>query len=219
MKKVLIYGAGQLGGMVAYILSYQDDIEIVGFIDDDQTQMGCEYNGIPVLGSASMLSNLRKEGINGAIVSIGSNKIRSQIADQLVKYGKGGRGRSHYEPGNYTVRMSTNARPQAVVHELGHAFEDLNPTVHDRAVAFLEKRTQDESASWLGDSFDRREIGKRDRFIDPYMGKIYRKRSGEIYATEIVSMGMELLYSDAVHFATRDPEYFEFMVSLLRGIW
>ena len=87
MKKVLIYGAGQLGGMVAYILSYQDDIEIVGFIDDDQTQMGCEYNGISVLGSASMLSNLRKEGITGAIVSIGSNKIRSQIADQLVKSG------------------------------------------------------------------------------------------------------------------------------------
>ena len=87
MKKVLIYGAGQLGGMVAYILSYQDDIEIVGFIDDDQTQMGCEYNGIPVLGSASMLSNLRKEGITGAIVSNGSNKIRSQIADQLVKSG------------------------------------------------------------------------------------------------------------------------------------
>jgi sugar O-acyltransferase (sialic acid O-acetyltransferase NeuD family) len=73
--------------MVAYILSYQDDIEIAGFIDDDQTQMGCEYNGIPVLGSASMLSNLRKEGVNRAIVSIGSNKIRGQIADQLVDSG------------------------------------------------------------------------------------------------------------------------------------
>jgi sugar O-acyltransferase (sialic acid O-acetyltransferase NeuD family) len=75
--------------MVAYILSYQDDIEIVGFIDDDQNQMGCEYKGIPVLGSASILKNLQKKGVTEAIVSIGSNKIRGQIADQLVKLGFG----------------------------------------------------------------------------------------------------------------------------------
>jgi sugar O-acyltransferase (sialic acid O-acetyltransferase NeuD family) len=87
VKKVLIYGAGQLGGMVAYILSYQDEIEIAGFIDDDQNQIGCEYNNIPVLGSASMLNKLRKKGVTEAIVSIGNNKIRGLIANQLVEFG------------------------------------------------------------------------------------------------------------------------------------
>jgi UDP-perosamine 4-acetyltransferase len=75
--------------MVAYILSYQDDIEIVGFIDDDQNQIGCEYYGIPVLGSASILNNLRKKGVTEAIVSIGNNKIRNLKSNQLVKSGFG----------------------------------------------------------------------------------------------------------------------------------
>jgi sugar O-acyltransferase (sialic acid O-acetyltransferase NeuD family) len=73
--------------MVAYILSYQDEIEIAGFIDDDQNQIGCEYNNIPVLGSASMLNKLRKKGVTEAIVSIGNNKIRGLIANQLVESG------------------------------------------------------------------------------------------------------------------------------------
>ena len=65
----------------------------------------------------------------------------------------------------------------------------------------------------MGDGYDKREKGKRDKFIVPYMGKIYSQG-----ATEIVSMGMEFLFADPVKLAKEDPEYFDFMIDLLRGI-
>lgn len=44
-----------------------------------------------------------------------------------------------------------------------------------------------------------------------YMGKIYQNGS-----TEIVSMGLELLYTAPAHFAKADPEYFGLMMSILQ---
>lgn len=41
---------------------------------------------------------------------------------------------------------------------------------------------------------------------------------GELYAcddTEIVSMGVEKLYTDPMGFAKRDPEYFQFVCHIL----
>jgi hypothetical protein len=44
------------------------------------------------------------------------------------------------------------------------------------------------------------------------VGKDYGGR-----ATEIVSMGIQLLFNDPVSFAESDPDYFEFMLRSLRG--
>lgn len=46
-----------------------------------------------------------------------------------------------------------------------------------------------------------------------YCGKVY---SGG-RATEILSMGLQKLYSDPIHFAKNDPEYFKFVVGVLDG--
>lgn len=46
-----------------------------------------------------------------------------------------------------------------------------------------------------------------------YTAKTYGSRN----ATEIVSMGTQLLYEDPVGFARRDPEYFKFIVGVLDG--
>lgn len=45
-----------------------------------------------------------------------------------------------------------------------------------------------------------------------YNGKKYDHPS-----TEILSMGLEMLYLDPVTFARVDPEYFKFIVGVLRG--
>lgn len=87
MKKVLIYGSGQVGVMVAYILSYQDSVEIIGFVDDDPEQMGQEHAGLPVLGNASLLPKLREEGVTSAIVTIGNNRMRGRLANHLTEIG------------------------------------------------------------------------------------------------------------------------------------
>ena len=44
-----------------------------------------------------------------------------------------------------------------------------------------------------------------------YTGKSYKG------ASEVISMGMEALYTDPVAFARTDPEYFKFLVGVLRG--
>lgn len=58
-----------------------------------------------------------------------------------------------------------------------------------------------------------------------YIGKVYRDSRDpiepfvepKIRATEIVSMGMEMLYHAPDRFAEADPEYFDFMVGIVSG--
>lgn len=87
MKKVLIYGAGHVGVMVAYILSYHEDFEVVGFVDDAPDQVGQVYDGIRVLGDAAILPRLQEEDVTGAVVTIGNNVVRARIAAQLREAG------------------------------------------------------------------------------------------------------------------------------------
>ena len=60
---------------------------------------------------------------------------------------------------------------------------------------------------------------KPDKFIDPYMGKQYKKADGSYYATEVVSMGLEYMHSAPATLAMKDPEYFDFIFNLARGIY
>ena len=56
------------------------------------------------------------------------------------------------------------------------------------------------------------ELTKADNFIDVYMGKYYKD------ASEILSMGLQYFYSNPVELMTKDPEYFDFIYNLVRGI-
>ncbi len=54
-----------------------------------------------------------------------------------------------------------------------------------------------------------------DHFFHPYCGKKY-ERNG-IVTTEILSMGAERLYNDPIAFFNEDQDYFNFIVTTLRG--
>jgi len=125
--------------------------------------------------------------------------------------------RGHYvKDGIYLPPI--NRQKRVVMHELGHWLEERDPDVHTKALVFLEKRTKGERAVSLrsitgSPGYRTSEITKRNKFLDPYMGKQY---SGG-HATEIVSMGIEYMYAEPIEFATKDPEYFDFMYDLMRG--
>ena len=106
---------------------------------------------------------------------------------------------------------------RTVVHELGHWLEHTNPEMHDKILEFYDRRTEGEKLQWLGKGYRRDEKTRRDRFIDPYMGKEYM-RQGVRDATEILSMGIEYMYADPVTLAVKDPDYFDFIFNLVRGI-
>lgn len=130
-------------------------------------------------------------------------------------------GRAYYLRSDkaYTVGVFSEAKTH--VHEIGHHVE--YEVAHTMAKAFLDARTQGESAksiaAWTGNRGYGREMGKPDKFAEAfghdsaiYVGKQYSHN-----ATEIISMGLELMYTDPVRFAKKDPEYFDFIVGVMSG--
>lgn len=128
----------------------------------------------------------------------------------------------HWERGEIYVNRAADAGTYA--HELGHHLEEHIPGAKERTAAFLRKRCGDEIPTDLntrfGSRFDHGERGRSDDFkkLFPddegsayYVGKTYG--SGR---TEVLSMGLELLFRDPKHFARTDPEYFDLMISILQ---
>lgn len=132
------------------------------------------------------------------------------------------------------VLPGKDIRSHVIAHELGHWLEDLSDATHDRVIEFLKRRAGNEPVRPLktidpSRAFDDSEFGVKDDFKDPYIGKYYgpNRRSfaggkqgvanwNTVYASEVISKGVEYLYSDPVKFAKDDPDYFDFMFDVLR---
>lgn len=139
---------------------------------------------------------------------------------------------SHYQSLNEVVRLEPNEPEHVVVHELGHHFEHT-VGLYDAANEFRKMRVEksgkptrpmaDIAKEYLGSplNYDATEVGNEDDFGKAFNGnRVSAAYAGKEYqhrATEIISMGVELLYNDPVGFAERDPEYFKFIVGVLRG--
>jgi len=141
----------------------------------------------------------------------------------------------------HQISLDKNSGQDIVVHELGHVLENNNPDIHKAAVAFLAKRTKGESLKPLSfltgqKGYGSIEKARKDKFINPYMGKDYSPSqkweqgrwkdvdNNAVYsdpsknpATEIISMGLEYMHSQPHVLAEKDPEYFDFMYNVLRG--
>ena len=109
------------------------------------------------------------------------------------------------------------------VHELGHMLEHNKPGIKQRVQDFLAYRVASEAPTPMttvdpGAQYDPGETGRKNHFDRAfpvrsayYVGKDYGGRS-----SEIVSMGLQKLYDAPAELAEKDPEYFAFMVSVLR---
>ena len=120
---------------------------------------------------------------------------------------------------NGGIRMAKDAPTSVVVHELGHVVEYLskqrfasNPeqSALAKARAFLKKRagTSSKTPIYAGT----KEMGWKDDFIHHYMGKDYGDD-----ATELISMGVEMLHKNPMKLLADDPEMFDFVIDVLRG--
>lgn len=123
--------------------------------------------------------------------------------------------RSYFQGGE--VHLSGDSK-RVAIHELGHWLEVVNKSVSNETARFFEERTKGEVTKTLRSltgtrSYGRGEVAKKDKFIEAYMGKVYAGSR----STELLSMGMELLWDDPVRLAQEDPDYFDFIFQLLRG--
>jgi SPP1 gp7 family putative phage head morphogenesis protein len=115
------------------------------------------------------------------------------------------------------VNMAEDDMATTWIHEAGHTFEAVDKDWLNASNEFLDKRRGTEKLQELrtltgNKAYKDDEVVYEDKFKNPYMGKYYNRQ-----ATEITSMGLEWLYKDPAGFAKEDPEYFEFIVNMLRG--
>ena len=85
--RVVLYGAGNVGKMVAYLLSYRDEIRVAAMVDDNSETWGTEVRGVPVIGGRDRLPALLADGVTGAICSIGDNRTRGRLSEMLADMG------------------------------------------------------------------------------------------------------------------------------------
>lgn len=133
--------------------------------------------------------------------------------------------RAGYDPETGNIVVGEPSR-RSLVHEIAHLIEARNPKIAQASQRFLEQRTKGEEARSLNDLYREQgrpsglgddEVGRPDRFIEPYIGKEYRDGNGKVYGTEVLSMGLEYMMMDPVGFAKRDPEHFAFVLDTLQN--
>ena len=73
---------------VASILKNDRNFQIVGFTDKDDKKKGKKILGIEVIGKHSVLKDLFKQGVRGAVVAVGyDNNIREKYYHELTEIG------------------------------------------------------------------------------------------------------------------------------------
>ena len=87
MKKLIVYGAGEFGSLIANVLSYHDDLQIVAYGDDDPQKTADHIDGTPVFGQKDLLNFAEQNNIKMAITAIGNNTVRAEKFNLLKNTG------------------------------------------------------------------------------------------------------------------------------------
>lgn len=117
------------------------------------------------------------------------------------------------------INVGKSEEDNIIFHEVGHHLEYSYPEIQKSANEFLQKRSTGQVQTLRkitkSKSFRTDEIAIIDKFIDPYVGKIYKGG-----ATEVVSMGLERFCTPAAmkKFKDRDPEHFHYILGVLAHV-
>lgn len=154
-------------------------------------------------------------------------------------------GRAYYHQGVVAVTPMKEAR--VIAHEITHGTE-LQNNLLPKSVEFLRSRRKGKELpksmyTMMGPGYGKNEIGLEDEFAargsSPYAARLYfpgvsqpyfrkawnarlkadeKAAFSDLYATEILTMGIERLHNDPVGFAKLDPDYFNFVISTLQDL-
>ena len=123
---------------------------------------------------------------------------------------------------SYIIRFSKFEEAETLAHEMAHIIEYGNPHILKRCCEFIDYRCKGEKTqklSWFADigRFHEDEKGRCGNFYHAYCGKDYLDGRGYRFATEILSMGVEMMLSRPQYFYERYKEYFSFVLNLMHG--
>jgi len=84
--QIVVVGAGGHAKVILDILLCQGTYDIIGLTDPGY-KPGNTVLGFPVLGDDDVLPALRREGVTGAFIAIGDNRLRSRLFDRVTEDG------------------------------------------------------------------------------------------------------------------------------------
>lgn len=137
-------------------------------------------------------------------------------------------GRAYTKSGGAEINVgnSINRGPQrfrqTLAHEIGHGYEIQNPLIYGAARAWRHKRSDSPVPIQINNlpgqaDFSPEEYALHGRFMHPYAGKLY---PSELQATEVVSMGLEMMTdeSDMAKFYDTDRGHFFFTLGVIGAL-
>ncbi len=133
--------------------------------------------------------------------------------------------RTYYDPGDNTLYIKAQEDKLTVVHEMMHAMDENSQAFFDDSKDFFERRTQGRQLRKLSDitgitDYKDYEVAydMGGQCIDPYAFKEYRNpATGELYAFEVASVGVEYLYRSPMVFVN-DPDHLRFVLHKLKEV-
>lgn len=83
--KLIIVGAGSVGGFLSYNIQDFGDFDVVGFLDDDKSKHGKDLYGRKVIGGIDMIERYVEEDLH-VVIGIASPRAKYQIVNKLSGY-------------------------------------------------------------------------------------------------------------------------------------
>ena len=87
MKKLIVYGAGEFGSLIANVISYYEDYKICAYGDDSKSKKNLFVDDSPIYNEKALLQYSNENNITNAISAIGNNFLRAEKYYLLKKAG------------------------------------------------------------------------------------------------------------------------------------
>jgi len=135
--------------------------------------------------------------------------------------------RANYNFLDRMIYLGEDAAGRTLVHEFGHAIDDLFPEIHQASLRWIMDRAAGERPTPFNELW-RQKVAEgrlpndphpavKDKLPDgmEYVGKLYGL-SEKYHATEVTSMGLEHFYDDPLRLWKSFPELFEHIATIIQ---
>lgn len=131
---------------------------------------------------------------------------------------------AYYRHSSKEIVVKPGTQSDTIAHEFGHKFEHSskdNPALLRKIAQWLDKRRKNESWRNFGPGHDFKIFSDEwmKRGGSDYTARLYTHNGAQLFASEVISTGLERMYRDPASFLAKDPDHFFITVRTLLNLW